>query len=122
MTPAQLKRLERLEAVAPTGTGNWVVGGNGKLISDSWDPDQAADDGALERVMRQLDMTREHMQVQPGYVPPTEAQKAESKVRFDEMLQRMRAERQALKDFTAKVERECLAAAGESHLGVSITH
>ncbi len=35
MTPAQLKRLVRLEAAAPGTVGNWVIGLSGQLVWDS---------------------------------------------------------------------------------------
>jgi hypothetical protein len=43
---------------------------------------------------------------QPDWKEPTESQKAEAVRGFDEALERMRAQRQGLRDFTAKVERE----------------
>jgi hypothetical protein len=51
MTPAQLKRLAKLEAAAPTGVGNWVVGLSGHLVFDPWDPDVVEDDGARDRII-----------------------------------------------------------------------
>jgi hypothetical protein len=106
ISAATLRRIAKLEAAAPSKTGNWVIGISGNLIRDPWDPDQTVDDGALERMMQQLDQMAGRRRAEPGYAPPTEAQKAEATARFEEMVERMRAERQALRDFTLKVERE----------------
>jgi hypothetical protein len=101
-----LARLAKLEAAAPAGAGNWVVGLSGNIIWDPWDPDRAVDDGALERVMARLEQTAERLRSQPDWPEPTPAQRAEATARLEEMIQRMRAERAAVRDFTAKVERE----------------
>jgi len=105
ISPATLRRLEKLEAATPTGAGNWVVALNGEIIWDPWVP-PALDNGVTERILAQLDRTRERLQAQPGYVPPTPAQIEGAKRGLDEALARMREEWDAVRAFTAKVERE----------------
>jgi hypothetical protein len=113
ISAATLRRLEKLEASAPSNVGNWVTGLSGQLVWDPWDPEPTEEKAAatLASLMRQMDMLAERRRAQPDYVPPTEAQKAEATARFEEMVERMRAERQALRDFTAKIERERAARA-----------
>jgi hypothetical protein len=57
-------------------------------------------------ILEQLQRIRERMQAQEGWKEPTEGEKAEAKCGLDEALERMRAERQAVRAFTAQVERE----------------
>ncbi len=54
----------------------------------------------------QLDLIAERRKTQPDHEPPTPAQLEDAKRGLDEVLERMRAERQALRDFTEKVAQE----------------
>jgi hypothetical protein len=110
MTPVQMKRLAKLEAAAPTGVGNWVIGISGNLIwdpSDFPEPSEDEANAAKERMLRQLDQIAERMQSQPDYVPPTEKQKREAGCALAEMCERMQAEKRG-----ARVHREDRARAG----------
>jgi hypothetical protein len=104
---AILKRLDAIEAKLNLDrtTGNWIRGWSGELIWDSWDMD-AVDNGAAARLHAELETMAERLRAQPDWTEPTEAQKAEAMRGLDEAVERMRAERQALRDFTAYVEAE----------------
>jgi hypothetical protein len=114
ISPATLRRLEKLEAAAPTGAGNWVIGLSGTLIWDPWDyPEPTAEEGAaaLAQVMRQIDQIAERMRAEPNYVPPTEKEKREVRRTLDEAIERMQAEKAKVREFTVRIERERAARA-----------
>jgi hypothetical protein len=117
VTPSNRKLLAKIRAKLTepprSSVGNWVTGLSGQLVWDPWDPEPSEEEAAatLASLLRQMDLTAERMRAQPDYVPPTEAQKAEAMARFEETIERMRAERQAVRDFTLKVECERAARA-----------
>jgi hypothetical protein len=60
-------------------------------------------------ILDQLQRIRERMQAEPGWKEPTEAQKADARSGIEEAIERIRAERRAIRDFTAHVEAELAA-------------
>jgi hypothetical protein len=98
-----LARLEHIERNLDRNTGNWVIGLSGQIIWDPWDPDDV-EDGALERIQNEIELIGKR--IAQEWPDPTEAEKADARRGLDEVLERYRAERQALRDFTAKIERE----------------
>jgi hypothetical protein len=103
---AILKRLDAIEAKLNINrsVGNWVRSLSGALVWDSWDMDAVPDYDPGPRILDQLQRIRERFQAQPGWKEPTEAEKAQAGRPFEDALARLRAERQAVKDFTAHVE------------------
>jgi hypothetical protein len=111
---AILKRLDAIEAKLnmDRSVGNWVRNLSGALVWDSWDMDKPPEHDPGPRILDQLQRIRERLQAEPGWTEPTEAEKAEGRRAFDDAIARIRAGRQAVKDFTAWVESEL--AAGKS--------
>jgi hypothetical protein len=104
-----LNRVSRLEAAAPTGYGNWVVGWNGELIWDFYNPHAVTEEqgrAAGDSILRQLELTAERLRAQPGYAPPTEKQLEGAKRGLIEALERHREEWAKVEAFTAQVARE----------------
>jgi hypothetical protein len=107
-----LRRLEAIEnKINPpvSKTGNWVVGLSGKLVWDAYDfPEPTEEEAAatLDSLLRQMEQIAERLHAQPGYEPPTEAEQAEAMRGFEEARERYAAEKKAVRDFTAKIERE----------------
>jgi hypothetical protein len=62
-------------------------------------------EGRTKRVA-EIDRTAKHMRASPDWKVPTEAQKADGRRAFEEAIERIRAERQAVRDFSDKIERE----------------
>jgi hypothetical protein len=58
------------------------------------------------RILAQLELTRERLRAQPGWQEPTEEQKADGRRALDEAIERIRAELQAVRDFSDAYERE----------------
>jgi hypothetical protein len=113
MTPSNRKLLAKIKAKLAepprSTTGNWVIGISGNIIWDPWDfPEPTAEEAAATRAhwIQQMEQIGERLRAQPGYVPPTEADKAESRRRLDEAVERYEAEKAAVRAFTAKIERE----------------
>jgi hypothetical protein len=109
-----LKRLEAIEAKLNLDrkTGNWVRNLSGALVWDSWDMDAPPEHDPTPGILDQLQRIRERLQAQPGWTEPSEAEKAAAGRLFEDALERIRAGRQAIRDFTAHVEAEL--AAGKS--------
>jgi hypothetical protein len=82
------------------------VGSAGALVWVSWDADAPPDHDPLPRLLAEMETIAERLRSQPGYQPPTEAQAAETRRELDEVVERMRAEREALRAFTAHVKAE----------------
>jgi hypothetical protein len=74
-------------------------------VWDPWGMDAEPEHDPTPGIFEQLQRTRERLQAQPGWKEPTEAEKARAGRPFEDALARLRAERQAVKDFTAHVER-----------------
>jgi hypothetical protein len=68
--------------------------------------DAPPDHDPLPQLTEEMERMAERLRSQPDWKEPTESQKAEAVRGFDEALERMRAQRQGLRDFTAKVERQ----------------
>jgi hypothetical protein len=109
-----LRRLDAIESKLNIrrDTGNWVRNHSGALIWDDWDMDKPPEADPSPRILEQLQRIRERMQAQPGWKEPSEAEKAAAGRPFEGAIERIRAERQAIRDFTAHVEAEL--AAGKS--------
>jgi hypothetical protein len=93
--PKALRRLEKLEAAAPTGAGNRVIGLSGRIVWDSWDPSAISDDDAaatLSSLLDRMELTAERLRSQPDYESPTDAQRADARCGLDEVVERYRAE------------------------------
>jgi hypothetical protein len=105
--PSILKRLDAIEAKLNINrsVGNWVRSLSGALVWDPHDLDAVAD-GAMDRVQAQLEEMAKRMRGSPDYVPLTPTQVEDAKRALDEAIERIRAERQAIRDFTAFVEAE----------------
>jgi hypothetical protein len=103
-----LARLDRLEKHLNLDrkTGNWVRSLSGALVWDSYDLDALPEHDPGPRILEQLQRIRERLQAEPGWTEPTEDEKAAAGRAFDEAIERIRAERQAVRDFTAFVEGE----------------
>jgi hypothetical protein len=103
---AILKRLDAIERKVNMNrdVGNWVRSYTGAVIWDRWDMDAPPEFDPLPGLLDDTELTAERLRSQPGWTEPTEAQKVEAVRAFDEMIERMRAERQAIRDFTAFVE------------------
>jgi hypothetical protein len=114
-----LRRLDAIESKLNIrrDTGNWVRNHSGALIWDDWDMDKPPEADPSPRILEQLQRIRERMQAQEGWKEPSEAEKAEGRRAFDEAIERIRSERQAIRAFTAYVEAEL--AAGKSLAEVS---
>jgi hypothetical protein len=108
---AILKRLDAIESRLniKRDTGNWVRNHSGALIWDAWDMDKPPEHDPTPGILEQLARIRERLQTEPGWTEPTEAEKAEGRRAFDEAIERIRAERQAVRAFTAFVEAELAA-------------
>jgi hypothetical protein len=109
MSLAALER--RLAAIAAKlainrNVGQWVRGLDGTIIWDPWDMDAVPESDPLPRLRERLETMAERLRSQPGCEPPTEAQKAKTQRGLDEALARIRAERQAVRDFSDMIERE----------------
>jgi hypothetical protein len=116
---AILKRLDAIEAKLNINrsVGNWVRGQSGALVWDSYDLDAPPEHDPTPNILDQLHRIRERLRAEPGWKEPTEAEKAEGRRAFDEAIERIRSERQAIRAFTAYVEAEL--AAGKSLAEVS---
>jgi hypothetical protein len=57
----------------------------------------------MRRILEQLDRIRERNRSQPGWEAPTDEQKDEGKRAFEDAIERIRAERQAIRDFSVFV-------------------
>jgi hypothetical protein len=57
------------------------------------------------------------LEAQEGWKEPDEAEKAEGRRAFEDAIERIRAERQAIRDFTAHVERELAAGKSLGEIG-----
>jgi hypothetical protein len=105
---AILKRLDAIEAKLNLDrkTGNWVRNLSGALVWDAWDMDAPPGHDPTPGILDQLHRIRERLQAEPGWKEPTEAQKADARSGIEEAFERIRSERQAIRDFTAHVEAE----------------
>jgi hypothetical protein len=104
-----LNRIEKLEAKAPGKTGNWVRALSGEIIWDPYDfPEPTAEEGAATkaRLIAEMDQIAARLRTEKGWKEPTPEQIAETKCGLDEVLEKMQAEKQIVRDFTAQVERE----------------
>jgi hypothetical protein len=113
MTPSNRKLLAKIKArltEAPRGkVGNWVIGLSGQLVWDPWDfPEPTPEEAAATRasLTQRLEEMAIKLRASPDYKPPTEEQKAEANRRLEERMESYRAEKAAVRAFTAKVERE----------------
>jgi hypothetical protein len=104
---ALLARIERLEKHLNLDrtASNWIRV-NGALIWDPWDMDAPPESDPVPRLLDELDCIRERLQAEPGYKPPTPEQLEDGRRAFDEAVESMRAERQAIRDFSDAYERE----------------
>jgi hypothetical protein len=111
---AILKRLDAIEAKLNINrsVGNWVRSLSGALVWDPWDMDAAPDYDPAPRILEQLQRIRERMEADPDWKEPTPEQLEDGRRAFEDAIERIRAERQAIRDFTAHVEAEL--AAGKS--------
>jgi hypothetical protein len=111
---AILKRLDAIEAKLnmDRSVGNWVRSLSGALVWDSWDMDAPPEYDPTPRILDQLQRIRERMEADPDWKEPTPDQLEDGRRAFEDAIERIRAERQAVKDFTAHVEAEL--AAGKS--------
>lgn len=109
ISPTALRRLEKLEAAAPKGGGNWVRSLSGAIVWDSYDPAAITDEEAaatMTRLRARLEDMAAKVRASPDYKPPTEEQKAEARRHFEQGRERYRDEWAAVRAFTAQVERE----------------
>jgi hypothetical protein len=113
---AHIERLEKHLNLDRTA-GNWVRAAGGQLIWDPWDMDAPPESDPVPRILGQIATIRERLQAEPGYKPPTPEQLEDGRRTFDEAIARIRAERQAIRDFTAYVEAELAAGRSRAEIG-----
>jgi hypothetical protein len=116
---AILKRLDAIEAKLNINhsVGNWVHNHSGALIWDPWDMDKPPEHDPTPGILEQLARIRERMDADPEWKPPTPDQLEDGRRAFDSALERIRAERQAIRDFTAFVEAELAAGKSLGEIG-----
>jgi hypothetical protein len=102
---ARLERIERKLNLDRT-VGQWVRGLNGTVIWDPTDLDAPPESDPLPRILEQLDRSRERLQAEPGWKPPTPEQLDDARRAFEDVTESMRAERRAIRDFSDAYERE----------------
>jgi hypothetical protein len=68
--------------------------------------DKASEKNRSFMALAEIDRTAEHMRASPNWREPTEEQKADGRRAFEEAIADIRARRQAVRDFSDKVERE----------------
>jgi hypothetical protein len=100
---AILKRLDAIEAkLNPNrGAGQWVRGLGGAVVWDPTDLDAPPETDPLPLLIDAMDRTAERLRAEPGWREPTDAQRAEGRMGLEECIERYRAERQAIRDFSA---------------------
>jgi hypothetical protein len=101
----------------PRTTGQWVRAASGEIVWDSWDMDAPPDHDPMPGILDALERTAKNLREGRDWKEPTEEQKAETRRVLEERRERQRAERQAVRDFTAFVERELAAGKSLSEIG-----
>jgi hypothetical protein len=121
MTPKNRRLLAQIKAkLNPpprSKVGNWVRTRAGALIWDPWDMDAPPDHDPMPGILDALERTAKNLREGRDWKEPTEEQKAETRRVLEERRERQRAERQAVRDFTAFVERELAAGKSLSEIG-----
>ena len=102
---AILKRLDAIEARLNVGrgVGQWVRGLGGEVVWDSYDPDDITPDEArapLESLTRQMELTAERLRAEPRWRELTAEESARAQRGLEECMECIRAERQAIRDFS----------------------
>jgi hypothetical protein len=96
----------------PRTTGQWVRSLSGAIIWDPWDMDAPPDHDPTPGILRQLDLIEERRRQRGDCREPTPEQLEDGRRAFEEAIADIRARRQAVRDFSAQVERERAERAG----------
>ena len=79
--------------------------------------DAPPDYDPMPALLAEMDRIGERLRSQPGWKPPTPEQQERGRRAFEDAIERIRAERQALRDFTAFVEAELAAGKSLAEIG-----
>jgi hypothetical protein len=90
----------------PRTTGQWVRAASGEIVWDPWDMDAPPDHDPLPGILRQLDLIEERRRQRGDCREPTPEQLEDGRRAFEDALERIRAERQAIRNFSDAYERE----------------